>query len=225
MSLALGALLCAVLSPLLGAQQIEPAPIPELAELPSIPVDYQLPSSAQVETGTLPLIALPSLASIGPREVVIPRDMQVELRLAEGLSTVTDHIGYVVHLEAASDVVANGVVVVAAGTPLTVKLTHAGGRIEFSEPKLIVGGRKLRLSKLNVNQRRELSAEYGAAVGIAIFASPVIAVTLPIQAVLGVREAIRNHRKHESKRYAMMEKGQTLTYYVRDSTRVSVSGH
>jgi len=163
--------------------------------------------------------------SNGPSTVVIPQDLQVELRLTEGLSTVTDRKGYEVHLAVASDVVADGIVVARAGTPVTVKLTHAGSRIEFSEPKLTIGGREVRLSDLTSGQRGELGAEKGAAIGIAIFAAPVIAIGLPIQAVLGVRHAIHDAHKREPKRYVFMEKGETFTYYTRDRTRVKMVRH
>jgi len=41
-------------------------------------------------------------------EILIPQDTKVELRLLEGLSTATDHKGYVAHFAVASDVVAKG---------------------------------------------------------------------------------------------------------------------
>jgi len=171
-----------------------------------------------------PSQAASSQPSMPPTDVLIPQDTQVQLRLLEGLSTVTDHKGYVVHLEVTSDVVAGGVVVVPAGTQTTVKITHAGGRLEFSDPRLTVGGRKVRLSKLTAAERGELGAEEGAAIGIAIFAAPIIAVELPIVAVWGVAHAVHG-RPGESKahHYVFREKGEILRYYVRSRTQVNIS--
>ena len=121
--------------------------------------------------------------------------------------------------------VVDGVVVAPAGTPLTVKLTHAGSRIEFSEPKLMVGGREVRLSKLTYAERGELGAETEAAIGIAIFAAPVIAIQLPITAGYGVVHAIRNAHKAQPRHYVFMDKGELFTYYTRDMVRVQVAGH
>jgi hypothetical protein len=168
------------------------------------------------------LNASPWLVGNGPTEVVIPQDMRVELRLMEGLSTVTDHKGYVVHLEVASDLVADGIVVVPAGTPITVKLTRAGSRIEFSDPKLMVDGRKVRLSELNSQQRGELGAETGAAIGMVIFAAPLIAIQLPISAGYALVHRMRTADKPSE--YVFMDKGETFTYYVRDRMRVKVIG-
>lgn len=172
-----------------------------------------------------PSLAVAQGVNPAPIDVVVPQDMRVQLRLTEGLSTVTDHKGYVVHLEVVSDVMAEGVVVVPAGTPLTVRLTHAGSRIEFSEPKLMVGGQRIRLSTLNKSERDELGAERGSAIGIAIFASPLIAIQLPISAGYAVVDALRDAHKKAPKHYVFMDKGETFTYYTRDQMRVQVAGH
>ncbi|HWE85464.1 MAG TPA: hypothetical protein VG267_11000 [Terracidiphilus sp.] len=153
---------------------------------------------------------------------MIPQDTQVKLRLMEGLSTATDHKGYVVQLEVASDVVADGVVVAPAGMRTTVKITHAGSMIQFSDPKLMAGGCDLRLSEHTAAERGELGAEEGAAIGMAIVDAPLVAIQLPISAVWAAVHAARSNNKKIPKDYVTMEKGETFLYYVRNSTRAKV---
>lgn len=158
-------------------------------------------------------------------QALIPQDTPIHLRLAEGLSTATDHRGYLVHLEVASDVEVNGIVIVSAGTPTTAKLTHSDSNyIEFSDPTLTLNRQKVHLSKHDSAERGELSAEKGAAIGIAIFAAPVVAIQLPISAVYGLVHSIRSrHQKSaEPKGVITLEPGTDFTFYTVQRVRVEI---
>jgi hypothetical protein len=188
---------------------------------PLAPVCQGIPDgSAQAHLQAAPI------ASASPVEVWIPQDMQVQFRLLEGLSTATDHKAYVVHLEVASDVVSDGVVIVPAGTRRTAKLTHSDSKyIAFSAPTLMASGQKVRLSEHTSQERGELGAEEGAAIGIAIFAAPVIAIELPLAAVVRLVHCIRSdhHKAAGPKRVITAEPGEIFTYYTFKRTLVRIA--
>lgn len=174
------------------------------------------------------LQAIPSSAAKVPSEVVVPQDMRVKLRLAEGLSTATDHKGYIVHLEVASDVVADGVVVVPAGTRATARITYSdSNRLAFSIPTLMVNGKRVRLSEQSATEWGGGGADAGVAIAMVVVTSPILAVQLPISAVYGIVDHVRDRRKAvDTKRVILREPGTIYTYYTRKTRlRLRASTH
>ena len=217
-----------VLSPLAAACQQGSESSTVLLKLPVLescaPLDAAQPAVAGARVGASQASSARPLGT--PMEVLIPQDTRVELRLLEGLSTATDHKGYVVHLAVVSNVVADGIVVVPAGTLTTAKLTRSG-RLEFSAPEVKVSGRKIRLAKCPAKKRAEDRAEERAETGLAIemmiIEAPLLAVELPILAGRGVVHLLCDEHRREPVDVVTAEPGEIFTFYTRDYVRVKTA--
>jgi hypothetical protein len=79
-----------------------------------------------------------------PREIILPNQTAVHLKLGRELSSATAHVGEEVNFEVARDVIVGGLVVIAKGAP-------AVGAVSEAEPKKRMGkGGKLNVSVASV---------------------------------------------------------------------------
>jgi hypothetical protein len=75
-----------------------------------------------------------------PREIILPRQTPVHLKLVQTLSSATAHVGEEVNFEVTQDVIVGGLTVIAKGAP-------GGGSVTEAEPKKRMG----KAGKLNVD--------------------------------------------------------------------------
>ncbi|HEY3703457.1 MAG TPA: hypothetical protein VGL22_00245 [Terracidiphilus sp.] len=163
-----------------------------------------------------------------PQERWIPRNIRVKLRLLDPLNTATHHRGDVVHLELASDAVADGVIVLPAGTPATATITRSQaargkqpGVIDFSDPELVVAGEKIRLVPYNPNEEWEDGP--GIVLAVAIAAPVLAAMFVAVLPVAGVVHLVRRHHKKPPEHDVGIDPGMTLTYYTRQRTLLKIA--